>query len=228
LLYSGTHQTEPFFPTDDHRLHLFQRSRSLDPATVPATDKSLITLTNHQLTMRPNGFFRSGRVALIGVPLFLMLLVSFIPLKAQTPVNFSGKWEFDKAKSSPGKLDSGFEGILTRQIVQTPSKITYRDIYARKGSKDWSTTDELYNLNGKDITKKDGANSRKWSAKWSQDKKTLTLTYSEIFVEDGVSREFLIAESYALSDDGKTLTIETYSKNHVTGEKTAKSVYHKK
>jgi hypothetical protein len=149
-------------------------------------------------------------------------------LKAQSPANFSGKWGFDKTKSSAGTVESKYEGAVTRQITQNSTKIAYCDIYSRKGSSDWKTTDESFNLDGKEQIKKDRANSRKKSAKWSQDKKILTLTYMETYVEEKVSKELLIAESYKLSDDGKTLTIETFSKNQVTGETKTKSIYHKK
>lgn len=178
--------------------------------------------------MRQQSLFRSGHFATISVSLILTFLLSAMALRAQIPTNFSGKWEFDKAKSSSGIIDSGFEGTVTRQITQNSSVITFRDIYIRNGSSDWKTADESYKLDGKEQIKKDGANVSRKSAAWSHDKKVLTLTYRETYVEEGVSKELLVAESYKLFDDGKTLTIETYSKNQVTGERKTQSVYHKK
>ena len=58
--------------------------------------------------------------------------------------------------------------------------------------------------------------------------KPLTLSFSVTYTEEGAIKEMLIAESYKLSDDGKTLTIETYSKNEVTGESKTISLYNKK
>jgi hypothetical protein len=149
-------------------------------------------------------------------------------VKAQNPMNFSGKWEFDKTKSSPDLLDSKYDGTVTRQITQTSSTIAYRDIYIQKGSDDWETTDEIFNLDGKEQIRKDNSSTIKKSTKWSQETKTLSLINSETYIEDGVSMELKITESYKLSDDGKTLTIETYSKNQITGETKTKGVYHKK
>jgi hypothetical protein len=149
-------------------------------------------------------------------------------LKAQTQMNFSGKWEFDKVKSSPDLPDSKYDGTVIRQISQTLSTIAYHDIYIQKGSNDWATTDEIFNLDGKEQVKKDNSGTNKKSTKWSQDAKVLTLTYLVIYKEDGVTKEIVISESYKLSEDRKTLTIETYSKNLVAGETNTKSVYHKK
>jgi hypothetical protein len=41
-------------------------------------------------------------------------------------------------------------------------------------------------------------------------------------------QDFIVADTYSLSADGKTLTIERYRKNPVTGEAKAKKVYLKK
>jgi hypothetical protein len=178
--------------------------------------------------MRQKWLFRPGHTAIVNVSLVLVFLLSSVALKDQSQTNLSGKWEFDKTESSPGTVHSKYDGTVTRKITQNSSTITYCDIYTRKGSNDWKTADELFRLDGKEQIKKDGANSRKKSAKWSQDKKVLTLTYRETYTEEGISKELLVAESYKLSDDGKTLTIETYSKNQVTGETKTKSVYQKK
>jgi len=180
------------------------------------------------MTMKPKWLFRTRHTAIIDVSVVAMILLSSMALRAQTPTNFSGKWEFDKSKSTPGILDSQYEGTVTRLITQNASIFTYRDIYVRKGGNVWSTTDESFKLDDKEQIKKDGANSRRKSAQWSQDKKILTLTYKETYTEEGVSRELLLVYSYRLSDDGKTLTLKTFSRNHVTGETKTQSIYHKK
>jgi hypothetical protein len=178
--------------------------------------------------MRQQSLFPPGRIAMLSVSLIVLSILSTVSLSAQTAANFSGKWEFDKTKSSPGTVHANYPGTVTRQITQNASTLTYRDVYVQKGSSNWKTTDEIFNLDGKEQIRKDGANTRRKSAKWSDDKKILTLTYAETYVERGVSKELSAAASYALSEDGKTLTMETYSKNQVTGEKKTTSVYHKK
>jgi hypothetical protein len=59
-------------------------------------------------------------------------------------------------------------------------------------------------------------------------KNSLTLTYIDTRVTNGVSQDFLTAETYKLTDGGQTLIIETYSKNPVKGETKAQKLYHKK
>jgi len=149
-------------------------------------------------------------------------------LCAQNAADFSGKWEYDKTKSTPGTMEANYEGKLVRQISQNPAVFSYADIYIRPGSPEWKTSDEIFNLDGKEQILKDDSGTRKKSAKWSPDKKALTLTYIEIYTEGGVSKELLIEEIYNLSGDGKTLTVETFSKNQVTGETRSTKIYHKK
>ena len=104
--------------------------------------------------MSQQSLFRPGHSATISVSPILTFLLSSMALRAQTPTNLSGKWEFDKTKRSSGIIDSGFEGTVTRQITQNSSAITYRDIYIRKGSSDWKTADESYKLDGREQIKK--------------------------------------------------------------------------
>jgi hypothetical protein len=179
--------------------------------------------------MRPNQIFSPRHLAIIGASLISMFLMSSATLKAQTPINFSGKWEYDKAKSSPGTDNAKYNGTVVRQITQTASTIACRDIYIQKGINDWSTSDDVYNLDGKEeIDKSDPNDIITKSVIWSQDQKSLTLSYKSTYIEQGVSKESLISGTYKLSDDGKTLTIEEYSKDAIRGEIKTTSVYHKK
>jgi hypothetical protein len=45
---------------------------------------------------------------------------------------------------------------------------------------------------------------------------------------DGIAQDFLTANTYKLSDDGKTLIIEEFHKSKLNGEQTIKNVYKKK
>ncbi len=158
--------------------------------------------------------------------IFFFMFIS-CGLSAQSLVDFSGKWEFDKSQSSPGKVDSNYDGIVIRDIRQNAETFIYADIYKRAGSNDWSTSDEIFNLNGQEQTEKRDAETYTKQASWSADGKTLTLVYKVNYEEDGVPRELIVSEMYKISDDGKILYLEEYSKNHVTGEKTAHYVYNR-
>jgi hypothetical protein len=179
--------------------------------------------------MKPIRIFSPSHLAIISASLISMFLLSSATLESQTPINFSGKWEYDKDKSSPGTNDAEYNGTIVRQITQTASTIACRDIYIQKGSNDYTTSDDVFNLNGKEeIDKSDPNSILTKSVIWSQDHKSLTLSYKSTYIEEGVSKEFIINETYKLSDDGKTLMIEKYSKDAVRGEIKTKNIYHKK
>ena len=162
------------------------------------------------------------------VVLLLMLLISSISLKAQTPTNFSGKWQYEKAKSIVDKLEPDFDGVIILEITQNAASISFAEIYKRQGAADWKTSADTYTLDGKEkVTKSDIGTSKK-TAKWSSDKKVLTITNIDTQTLNGVLQDFIVTDTYSLSTDGKTLTIERYNKNPVTGETKAKKVYSKK
>ncbi|MBS1976327.1 MAG: hypothetical protein JST46_03090 [Bacteroidetes bacterium] len=148
-------------------------------------------------------------------------------LTAQTPSNFSGKWLFDKSASSSESAFSGYPGTITRQITHTASSLTYRDTYVQPGAKDWSTTAEVFKIGKTEVEKHSDQSSTKTTS-WSKDMRSITLNYLTSYKEKGGPKESLIAETYTLSDNGKTLTIELYSKNDVTGETRVKDVFRKK
>ena len=178
--------------------------------------------------MKTNEPFRENRMASINALLILLFLLTALIPKAQTPTNFSGKWEYDKAQSSSGTVESNYDGSVIRQITQNPTKITYGDIYIRPGSTEWKTSTVTYDLNGKEKITKHDVGTNKCIAKWSADKKVITITNTDTQSLKGVLQDFLVVDSFKLSENGKTLTIERYSKNSVTGETKAKIVYHKK
>lgn len=165
---------------------------------------------------------------MLNASLILMLLFSGLTLRAQTPTNFAGKWEFDKSESSPGLLESTYEGTVIRQISQNSSTITFAEIWKKPGEKDFRTANEVYKLDGKEKVEKHNVGTSRQSAKWSQDKRILTIRNLDTQSLKGVLQDFLTEDSYTLSDNGRTLTIERYSKNPVTGETRTKKVYKKK
>jgi hypothetical protein len=157
-----------------------------------------------------------------------MFLLSSIALKAQNPTNFSGKWEFDKTNSIPDQIEPNYEGTIIMEIMQDASTITFGETYIHPDRADWKTATESYKLDGKEHITKSNVGTNKNSAKWSQDKKVLTITNLDKQELKGVLQDFLVADSYSLSDDGKILTIERYRNNPVTGETNAKKIYLKK
>lgn len=161
----------------------------------------------------------------IGLPVAILL---FSTSACFAQLNFSGSWTFDKAHSSPESDASKYEGKIVRKITQTAATISYKDVYSRPGSSDWSTADEVFGLSGQPQIEKHDKDEVKKYTTWSKDKKSLTLVFQNTYHEGGVAKELLIAETYSLSDDGKTLTISRLFKNPVTGETKTVNTYVKK
>ncbi|MCX6141982.1 MAG: hypothetical protein NTZ35_02060 [Ignavibacteriales bacterium] len=164
------------------------------------------------------------------IRLFVILgcFISTATLYSQTPANFSGQWKYEKAKSTPDTLEPKFDGMVILRITQNVSTIAFSEIYKKQGSADFKTASDTYSLDGKEKVKKDETGISRKSAKWSQDKKILTITNHDTPTLEGVAQDFLIVDSYKLSDDGRTLTLERYYKNPVTGEARVKKLYSKK
>ena len=178
--------------------------------------------------MKPNRF--SGR-RYIGVLIALLIILFQFPiltLNAQTPTNYTGKWEFDKTASSPDLIESTYEGTVILQITQNTSTISFKETWKKAGNADFNTATDTYYLDGKERIKKGGVGTNKNSAQWSEDKKVLTIKNLDTQPLKGVPQDFIVSDTYWLSENGQTLQIERYSKNPVTGETTAKKVYHKK
>lgn len=178
--------------------------------------------------MRANRIFNPGLFTIISTSLISLFLLSFTTLKAQTPLNFSGAWTYDKTKSTPDTYISEYPGTITREITQTVSTLTYHDIYTQDGANSFKKSDIVLNLDGKEeIDKSDPDVTLSISLKWVQGNKSFTITFKTKYKMDGVSKEILINDTYALSDDGKTLTISEFHKAE-SGETKTTDVYHKK
>ena len=178
--------------------------------------------------MKPNLHFTQKHIGSISVSFLFICIFSSLILKAQTPTNFSGKWEFNKTNSSPDFVESKYDGTVTRHIIQNSSVIKYNSTYIYPGRQDFSTAYESYTLDGKEKHEKYSMGTIKKSAKWTPDKKILIITYFNTQTLKGVSRDLLVVDSLKLSENKLTLTIVEYSKNPVTGETTAQKVYNKK
>ena len=166
-------------------------------------------------------------------PLITMLLIfTFlflsIPSHAQTSTNFAGKWIFDKTKSSADLLESTYEGTVVMQITQNSATIAFSDTWSKPGEKDFKTSADTYYLDGKERVTKHDIGTERRTATWSQDRKVLTIANRDTQKLKGVPQDFLVTDTYTLSDNGRILTIDRYSRNPVKGESNAKKVYSRK
>jgi hypothetical protein len=161
--------------------------------------------------------------------LISIFLLSSLALRAQTPTNFSGKWEFNKALSDKDENgDASFNGTIILEIRQTADSISFVPTYFLPGKPGIAMPPDTYPLNGKVMPDNSGSDPAKKFVKWSPDKKFLTANYIMTATVDGKAQDFITADTYKLSDDGKTLVIEDMHKSSIGGEKTFKKAYKKK
>jgi hypothetical protein len=194
----------------------------LDSEIKCITDKSLIT-------MKPNQFFGKKHNAIVTKILVSLFLLASLTLNGQTPTNFSGKWEFDKARSDKEEAeDASFNGTILLEIKQNSETISFSITYLLPGNKVFTNPPVIFLVNGKVTADNSGSDPARKFVKWSQDKKILTTNFLMTATIDGVAQDFLTADTYKLSDDGKTLVIEELNKSKLNGEKTIKKVYKKK
>jgi hypothetical protein len=160
---------------------------------------------------------------------FSLLIISSLTLKAQTPTNFSGRWEFDKAKSDKDERgDASFDGTIILEIKQNSDTITFSNTFFLPGKDGKTLRPDSFLTSGIVTPDESGIDPAKKFVKWSQDKKILTTNYIMTPTIDGVAQDFLTAKTYKLGEDGKTLVVDELKKSKLNGEKTIKKIYMKK
>lgn len=161
---------------------------------------------------------------------FLLIFTGFLyDLQAQSPVDFSGKWQFDRAHSDKDRFDSEeYDGTIILEISQNSEGISFSETYIYPDRPEWKTSADIYKFDGKEQITKSSVGTSKKSAKWSPDKQLLTITNTDTQTVKEVLHEFVIIDTYSLSADKKTLILERYRKNYVTGETKVKKVYNRK
>jgi hypothetical protein len=162
--------------------------------------------------------------------LISLFIISSLTLNSQTPTNFSGKWEYDKSLSDKEKTgDAVFKGTIILAIDQNPSTISFSNAYSLPGQEGMVTEPDSFLVDGREtIAYYYSTEPTKKFVKWSQDKKILTATMVLKTTLDSVEQDFIVANTYKLSDDGNTLFNEEFHKSKLNGENTIKKVYKKK
>jgi hypothetical protein len=179
--------------------------------------------------MRTIKFLGKRHAGFLKASLITMFLFTVLAARGLSQADFSGKWEFDKAASDKTETgDASFKGTIILNIEQNNVSISFSNTFIRPGMKDYLMKPDSYSLTGNITTDNSGTGPAKKSAKWSPDKKALTTSLVMTDKIDGVAQDFLTANTYKLSADGKTLTVEEFHKSKLNGEKTIKKVYKKK
>lgn len=173
-------------------------------------------------TLRAN--LRSGKSMFIISAAILCICTS---ATIATSVNFSGEWKLNESKSDLGQF--GGRGAA-RSIKVTSSDANSISIERTS-----------VNQNGENITRKEsltfdgkeaestggfGNSKRKASAKWADDGQSMIIDAITTFDRNGESMEIKSKETWKLSDNNETLTIDATSSSSF-GENTMKLVYEK-
>lgn len=157
--------------------------------------------------------------ALLLAPAFLLAFTS-----KTYKSNFSGDWKLNESKSDLGQF-SRF-AVRTIKADQKDESISITRTQPSFNGDDMTTTETL-SFDGKETeTTIFETSKRKSTAKWSEDGKNLVINYTLLFDFNGQSTEIKGSETWALSEDGKTVTININSSSP-QGEFSSKAVYDK-
>jgi hypothetical protein len=156
---------------------------------------------------------------LLVAPVFLL---SFISMPAHT--NFTGQWKLNEGKSELGEF-AGFAAKSVK-VEQKEDAITITQVNEFNGQE--MTRTETLTFDGKETESSGGfGNSkRKSTAKWSDDGKILTVTFVLKLEFNGQTNEIKGTEKFSLSDDEKSLTLQSNSEGP-QGDISSKAVYDK-
>ncbi|MBL7744596.1 MAG: hypothetical protein JNN00_14090 [Chitinophagaceae bacterium] len=137
---------------------------------------------------------------------------------------FAGSWTLNESKSELGNF--GRFAARKIKVEQKEDAITISKTSASPGGDDVTTTETL-TFDGKTSeTTVFGGSKKKSVAKWSEDGKTLSITYTIAFERNGQTFDINGTETWTLADEGKSLSVQTVSSSP-QGERTTKAVYDK-
>jgi hypothetical protein len=153
-------------------------------------------------------------------------ILFFLQVSAQSgSVNFSGNWALNESKSKFG--DSPFRMASTTLVVKQDGNTLSTDRTMAGPDGEMKMTNN-YTLDGK-VSENTGMMDMKTKSTvaWSEDKSSITISSTMVFDMNGESREMKSAETWKLSDGGKTLTIES-TRTRPDGDMKTTAVYDKK
>jgi hypothetical protein len=150
--------------------------------------------------------FTTGLKPLVLAGLFLLLFMQ-VSAQSGTP-DFSGTWGFNESKSTLG--DGGPRMAATLLVIAQKGNDMTIDRTQASFEGDEMKMNEKYTLDGKECSNTGMMNSvRKSAVNWSPDKKSLINVTNITFERDGEKMEMKSTEVWKMSDDNKTLTIES-------------------
>jgi hypothetical protein len=158
-------------------------------------------------------------------------LVSFVLVSvyvsAQDKANFSGSWVLNESKSTFGEGPMGRGGASQIVIAQDAAKIECEKTSKRRNGEEFKQK-ETITLDGKvSENQAFGNNTKKSTAEWSKDGKSLVIKSTMTMERNGNTMEINTTETYKFSEDLKNLVLESISTTP-RGEMKLTLVYDKK
>jgi hypothetical protein len=169
---------------------------------------------------------KGSRLFLLTALPFLCALFLFpaTTFAAGKKADFTGTWTLNESKSTIG--EGRFR--LSTMIVAKQDGINLELERTRTGRDGQPVTQtEKLTLDGKEILSEGENRTTKTTAAWSEDGKSLIISSTMTFTREGQTTEVKSQETWNLSDDGKTLTIQ-YHSSSPRGERNDVLVYDKK
>lgn len=121
--------------------------------------------------------------------------------------SFTGTWNLNQEKSQMGE-GPGRRAAAKMVITEIESTMIIERTSARQ-SGETVTTKEIYNLTGTETENSTENRKKKSVAGWSADNREITIKSTTTFERNGNVMEMKTAEVFKLSDDKKSLSIET-------------------
>ena len=144
---------------------------------------------------------------------------------AQSAANFSGLWAFNESKSNLGEGGMRMISQIVT-ITQNDNSFTIDRSFTGQDGEERKMS-ETYTLDGKESVNPAFNTSKKSTATFAADKKSLTVSSVMIFEMNGEKIEIKTVEIYKLADADKTLSIDSQSTSS-RGERKTSLVYDKK
>jgi hypothetical protein len=149
------------------------------------------------------------------------LILSFLAvnaaLHAVAAPNFTGAWKLNLSRSAYGQFPA--PASMVRTILQDGNSLSMTTL--QKGAQGEVTTNLKYTLDGKPVTNTTGTGDSKSIARW--DAAHLVIETSRTVQ----GAELKSTETWDLSSDGRSLTIETHLTLPQQGEFVVKQVFDK-
>ncbi len=138
------------------------------------------------------------------VPILVWVTAAFI---IPVGINYSGAWLVNVQKSYFGQLSSEIAAPSRLKVNQKTNSISIERIFSGK-----PPVEETLTFDNKVVKTIPNSTTQRWtSCKWSADNKSL-LIISNYQVDDGRQWAYHRIETWKLSDDNRTITIERITK----------------